>query len=67
MNALACFGGKTMSLIGGLVLLAIGVVFFVSGLTVLPVMGFVVAFPAFIAAYPLLRSAFKEACEYYGN
>lgn len=66
-NALACFGEKTTSSIVGFVLLAVGIVFLILGMTILPVIGFIVAIPAFAASYPLLRSAFKEACEYYGN
>ncbi len=65
MNALSCFGEKTTSSIVGFMLFGVGILFFFAGLTVLPVFGFIVALPAFAASYPLLRSAFKEACEYY--
>lgn len=67
MGALSCFGEKTTSAIVGFTLIAVGIVFFGLGLTILPIFGFIVAVPAFIASYPLLRSAFKEACEYYGK
>ena len=69
MNALnlGCFGEKTTSAIVGFILISVGIVFSVLGVTVLPIIGFIVAVPAFAASYPLLRSAFKEACEYYGN
>ena len=65
MSALSCFGEKTTSSIVGFILFGVGILFFFAGLTVLPVIGFIVALPAFAASYPLLRSAFKEACEYY--
>jgi len=65
MNALTCFGEKTTSFIVGILLIVIGIVFVVAGLTVLPVIGFIIAVPAFAGSYPLLRSAIKEACEYY--
>ena len=67
MNALSCFGEKTTSAIVGFILVGIGIVFISLGLTILPIFGFIVAVPAFAASYPLLRSAFKEACEYYGK
>ncbi len=67
MNSLACFGEKTTSSIVGFLLLGVGIVFFVLGMTVLPIFGFIISLPAFAASYPLLRSAFKEACEYYGK
>ncbi len=66
MNAVACFGEKTTSSIVGFLLFGVGIVFFFLGLTVLPIFGFIIALPAFAASYPLLRSAFKEACEYSG-
>jgi hypothetical protein len=66
-NALACFGEKTTAAVAGFVLVAVGVVFLGLGFTVLPVFGFIVAVPAFIGSFPLLRVAFKEACEYYGK
>jgi uncharacterized membrane protein YbaN (DUF454 family) len=65
MGALACFGEKTTSAIVGVILVIVGIVFVGLGLTVLPIIGFIIALPAFAASYPLLRSAFKEACEYY--
>ena len=64
---LACFGEKTTSSIVGFLLFGVGIVFFVLGMTVLPIFGFIISLPAFAASYPLLRSAFKEACEYYGK
>jgi len=67
MGALTCFGEKTTSAIVGVILVIVGIVFVGLGLTVLPIIGFIVALPAFAASYPLLRSAFKEACEYYGK
>ena len=67
MGALACFGEKTTSSIVGFILFGVGIVFFFLGMTVLPIIGFIIALPAFAASYPLLRSAFKEACEYYGK
>jgi uncharacterized membrane protein YbaN (DUF454 family) len=65
MNALSCFGEKTTSSIVGFILFGVGILFVFAGLTVLPIFGFIIALPAFAASYPLLRSAFKEACEYY--
>jgi hypothetical protein len=67
MNDLSCFGEKTTSSIVGFILFGIGVLFFFAGLTILPIFGFVIALPAFAASYPLLRSAFKEVCEYNGK
>ena len=67
MSALACFGEKTTSAVVGFILISVGIVFFGLGLTVFPIFGFIIAVPAFVASYPLLRSAFKEACEYYGK
>ena len=67
MNALECFGEKTASAIGGFVLIVVGIVFLGLGFTILPIIGFVIALPAFIASFPLLRTAFKEACVYYGK
>jgi hypothetical protein len=32
----------------------------------LPVIGFFIAIPAFVASIPFLRSAVTRACEYYG-
>lgn len=65
MGALSCFGEKTTSSIVGFLLLGVGIIFCGLGVTILPILGFIVAVPAFAASYPLLRSAFKEACEYY--
>jgi hypothetical protein len=65
MNALSCFGEKTTSSIVGFILFGVGILFVIAGMTVLPIFGFIIALPAFAASYPLLRSAFKEACEYY--
>ena len=67
MNKLECFGDKTASAIGGFLLIVVGIVFLGLGFTVLPVFGFIVAVPAFLGSFPLLRTAFKEACEYYGK
>lgn len=67
MNALACFGEKTTAAVAGFLLVVVGIVFLGLGLTVLPILGFIVAIPAFVASFPLLRVAFKEACEYYGK
>ncbi|MEZ4577418.1 MAG: hypothetical protein R2861_04325 [Desulfobacterales bacterium] len=38
----------------------VGIVFLGLGLTVLPVFGFIVAIPAFLASFPLLRSHLKK-------
>ncbi len=65
MGALSCFGEKTTSAIVGFILVGVGFLFVIAGLTVLPIFGFIIALPAFAASYPLLRSAFREACEYY--
>jgi len=67
MNALTCFGEKTTAAVAGFLLVVVGIVFLGLGFTVLPIFGFIVAIPAFLASFPLLRVAFKEACEYYGK
>ena len=67
MNALTCFGEKLSAFVIGMVLLGLGIVFIIIGLTVLPIIGLVVAVPLLIASVPFLKSAFVEACRYYGN
>jgi hypothetical protein len=66
MNALNCFGEKLSAFVIGMVLLSLGIVFIIIGLTVLPVIGLVVAVPLLIASAPFLKSAFVSACRYYG-
>jgi hypothetical protein len=67
MKALNCFGEKLSAFIIGMVLLCLGIFFIVIGLTVLPVIGLLVAVPLLIASVPFLKSAFVAACRYYGN
>jgi hypothetical protein len=67
MNALNCFGEKLSAFIIGMVLLSLGIMFIIIGLTVLPVIGLLVAVPLLIASVPSLKSAFVAACRYYGN
>ena len=67
MKALNCFGEKLSAFVIGMVLLGLGIVFIIIGLTVLPIIGLVVAVPLLIASVPFLKSAFVEACRYYGN
>jgi hypothetical protein len=66
MNALSCFGEKISAFIIGMVLLGLGIVFIIIGLTVLPVIGLLVAIPLVFASVPFLKSAFVAACRYYG-
>ena len=65
MNALNCFGEKISAFVIGMILLGLGLFFVVIGLTVLPVIGLVVAVPFLIASVPFLRNAFVAACRYY--
>jgi len=66
MNTLTCFGEKLSAFVIGMVLLSLGIAFIGIGLTVLPVIGLLVAAPLLIASVPFLKSAFVEACRCYG-
>jgi len=66
MGALDCFGDKVSAFFIGVLLLIIGIGFFIVSFTVLPVFGLIVAIPALIASVPFLRTAFRAACDYYG-
>lgn len=66
MKAFECFGEKLSAFIIGIILLIAGILFTILGFTVLPVIGFIIAVPAFIASIPFLKSAVQRACEYYG-
>ena len=66
MGALDCFGDKVSAFFIGVLLLIIGIGFFIVSFTVLPIFGLIVAIPALIASVPFLRTAFRAACDYYG-
>ena len=66
MRVLNCFGEKLSAFVIGMILLCVGILFVIIGLTVLPVIGLVVAVPILIASVPFLKDAFVAACRYYG-
>ena len=66
MGKLDCFGDKVGAFFIGMILLVIGIIFVILSVTVLPVLGMVVAIPALIIAALYLKTAYKAACEYRG-
>jgi len=66
MGKLDCFGDKVGAFFVGMILLVIGIIFVIVSVTVLPVLGLIVAIPALIIAAMYLKTAYKAACEYRG-
>ena len=63
MNKLQCYLEKSGDLVLGLSLLAIGLLFTVFSLTIIPAIGLLVAIPALALSIPFLRASYKETCQ----
>jgi len=63
MKSLSCYFERVSNLGAGLFLLLLGLAFVVIGITVLPVLGFIVAIPIFLGSFYFLRAHLSDECQ----